>query len=312
VLAGETTATIVVDVLDDAFPENTETVELTLTGTDNASTSVAAGLDMATDAAVVSIATTQNADEAGVDGQFTVTIDRVADQDIVVTYEVVVDPQLIAGQATAGLDYTTLSGTVTILAGELTAPIDVMPLDDLLTEIDETVQVNLTGTNNTSVTISAAEASATLTIVSDESAGTNITPPTINNSSDGDTLTGTAEPNSTIQLLDENGAFIVDSNGDPIVVTADVNGNWLATDINPDLVDGQLVTALSSDSDGNSASTTEPVGVTSDNPTVDSNPPAAPGINNSQTGDDLIPTAMRSLSRPMRKATGRCPTSILT
>ena len=299
VLAGQTAATIDVEVLDDAFPENIEDVVVTLDGTNNTSISVDASSDSATvnisddaaDAALVSLAVTQDAAEPGTDGVFTVTIDRVADQDIVVTYELNNNPFLTAGQASSGSDFAALSGTVTILAGQTSATIDVSVLDDSLTEVDEALSISLTGTDNTSVTVDPSGSTAEMTITSDEPAGTNIITPTINNSSDGNTLTGTAEPNSTVQLLDENGNFIVDSTGVPIVVTTDSNGNWLAFDINPDLVDGQLVTALSSDSDGNSASTTEPVGVTSDNSTVDSNPPSAPGINNSQTGDDLTGTS---------------------
>ena len=55
----------------------------------------------------------------------------------------------------------------------------------------------------------------------------------------------------------------------------------------PVLVDGEDVTAVSTDAAGNSASTTDAVGVTATDPTVDSDPPTVPDLNNSVTGDDL-------------------------
>ena len=51
----------------------------------------------------------------------------------------------VAGTATAGTDYTALTGTVTIPAGSLSAVIDVSVLDDALVEDSETVTVTLTG-----------------------------------------------------------------------------------------------------------------------------------------------------------------------
>ena len=61
-----------------------------------------------------------------------------SDTDTVISYTV-------SGDATAGSDYTTLSGTVTILANTTTATIDVSVLDDNLLEDNETVTVTLDG-----------------------------------------------------------------------------------------------------------------------------------------------------------------------
>ena len=49
----------------------------------------------------------------------------------------------IAGSATAGSDYTALSGTVTIPAGATSATIDVPVIDDQLVEGPENVRVTL-------------------------------------------------------------------------------------------------------------------------------------------------------------------------
>ncbi len=159
VLAGATTATIDVSgIVADALVEGSETVIVTLTGTDNPGIAVAASPnDSATlnildaDSAVVSIAATTDANEVGpVDGQFTVTQSAISATNTVVTYTV-------AGTATAGgIDYTSLSGSVTVLAGATTATIDVTGVvADALVEGNETVVVTLTGSSNPAVTIAA-------------------------------------------------------------------------------------------------------------------------------------------------------------
>ena len=111
--------------------------------------------------------------------------------------------------------------------------------------------------------------------------------PSINNSQTGDDLTGTSDPGTTVALFGPDGNELVDSNGDPIVVTTDEEGNWSVSDIDPDLIDGENVTAVATDAAGNSTANTEPVGVTSQNPNVDSDLPLAPTINNSSDGDEL-------------------------
>ncbi|WPX88394.1 Ig-like domain-containing protein [Pseudomonas asiatica] len=86
--------------------------------------------------------------------------------------------------------------------------------------------------------------------------------PTIN-LSNGSSLSGTAEPNSTVTLTD--------GSGNPIgEVTADGSGNWTFTPATP-LPNGTVVNATSSDPAGN----TSPAATL----TVDSSAPAAPVIN---------------------------------
>jgi hypothetical protein len=89
--------------------------------------------------ATVSIAATTDGAEPATDGQFTVTQTAASGLDTVITYNV-------TGTATPGVgnDYTTLTGTVTILAGDTTAVIDVPVLDDAIVEGTETVIVQLT------------------------------------------------------------------------------------------------------------------------------------------------------------------------
>ncbi|MND38125.1 Cna protein B-type domain protein [compost metagenome] len=86
--------------------------------------------------------------------------------------------------------------------------------------------------------------------------------PTIN-LSNGSSLSGTAEPNSTVTLTD--------GSGNPIgEVTADGSGNWTFTPVTP-LPNGTVVNATASDPAGN----TSPAATV----TVDSSAPAAPVIN---------------------------------
>ena len=88
----------------------------------------------------VTIAATDNAasEQGDNPGEFTVTLSDAPTADLELTYTV-------AGTATAGDDYTALTGTVTVLAGETTATIAVIPVEDAITdEGNESVIVTLT------------------------------------------------------------------------------------------------------------------------------------------------------------------------
>ena len=66
---------------------------------------------------------------------FTVSLDVSSPTDAVMTYATA------AGTATAGSDFTTTTGTLTIPAGSTTGTIDVPVLDDAVYEGDETLTV---------------------------------------------------------------------------------------------------------------------------------------------------------------------------
>ncbi|APO82368.1 Ig-like domain-containing protein [Pseudomonas putida] len=86
--------------------------------------------------------------------------------------------------------------------------------------------------------------------------------PTIN-LSDGSSLSGTAEPNSTVTLTD--------GSGNPIgQVTADGSGNWSYTPATP-LPDGTVINVVAQDATGNTSAPTST--------TVDAQAPAAPVVN---------------------------------
>ncbi len=147
-LAGETSAVIDVTVLDDLLVEVAESVIVTLTG---ATGDGNIALGTTTEATItiidndpvvqneVTIAASADGAEAGpLNGSFTVSLTSAATTDTTVTYSV-------AGTATPDDDYTALSGSVVIAAGETSAVIDVTVLDDLLVEGAESVIVTLTG-----------------------------------------------------------------------------------------------------------------------------------------------------------------------
>jgi len=70
-------------------------------------------------------------------GMFTVSRVGSLAANLVVNYAV-------AGTAINGVDYNTLSGSVTIPAGRTSATITVTPVDDALVEGDETIVISLT------------------------------------------------------------------------------------------------------------------------------------------------------------------------
>jgi gliding motility-associated-like protein len=175
--AGENSIAVPVVVSDDQVIEGTETVILTLTG--GTSTSFTFTTSGASDNATVNIIDDENTPanlmlsiggatdgaEPGTNGAFTISLPSgiTATQDVTVSYTV-------TGTAAAGPDYTTLSGTVLIPAGQNSISVSVAVSDDQLTEGTETVILSLTGGRSTSIafTASTTSGSATVNITDDE------------------------------------------------------------------------------------------------------------------------------------------------
>ena len=233
ILAGQTTADIDVAVLNDGIVEITETVSLTLTtfGAHDADITLGApgtaSLDITDDdTATVSIAKFSDAAEPTSTGKFRVTQTAVSSTDTIVSYTV-------GGTATpgAGNDYTTLTGSVTILAGQTTADIDVAALNDALIEGTETVSATLgtvtggnprvtVGSSNTDSLNITDNDTATLSITPDGDANEDGGPKTFNvtlTTSDG--AGGTATLGPTISLS----ADVVDATGGTAISGTDYN-----------------------------------------------------------------------------------------
>ena len=200
-LAGETSHTVNVPINNDNLVEGTENFFASL------STSTALGgrvinfNDTGTgtitdnDVATVSITAINDGAESGTptNGLFRVSLSSASATDTVVNYTV-------GGTATpgAGNDYSTLSGTVTIPAGQLSADIVVNVLNDALVESTETVTVTLTGlvSNDPQITLDLLPANVTATV--------NIT--------DSDTLTIISDATATVPENTPAGTVIIDVN----------------------------------------------------------------------------------------------------
>ena len=234
----------VINVSHDALVENDETFQVVLSNP-AALYSIASGNATSTitndDTATVSIAKISDGAELAVpqDGLFRVTQSVVSSSDTVLSYSV-------AGTATPGTDYTALSGSVTILAGQLTADIGVDVLNDAnASEVLETVIVTLTGVTGGSPGVAlVAPTSATVDIAAEASPGLVAVPVS---SSLGDTVTGNSAPGTdgttnigNFDIL-RRGAFFAENSdlvfpgslavgsGSPAVALDNSQGIWKGT-----------------------------------------------------------------------------------
>jgi Calx-beta domain len=119
------------------------------------------------DNATLTIANTTNGAEAGpVNGVVTVNQAVVANANTVVSYTV-------TGTATSGVDFTALSGTVTIAQGATSATISIPVINDAIVEANETVIITLSSVT-AGVGVIGTPSSATNTISSDDTATVSI------------------------------------------------------------------------------------------------------------------------------------------
>ena len=158
---GATTATVPVTIVDDGEGEDGETVVLKLTG--NADYKVASPgthtLTIVDNEPAASFAlASQNAGEGSGTHDVTVNLSPAPASPVTLKYTA-------GGTATAGSDYTALSGTVSVPKGVTTATIPVTVIDDGVGEDGETVVLKLTGNSGYGV---ASADTHTLTIVDNE------------------------------------------------------------------------------------------------------------------------------------------------
>jgi hypothetical protein len=166
----QTSVLINVNPVDDNLMESSETVIATLTGVVNNGAKITLGtvkqatVTIADNEVGYTISTVRNGAEPGTPGQFRVTLSKPASQNVIVNYNV-------SGTATSGVDFTALSGSVTILAGSSSALIDVAVRDDVNVDPGETVTVSLSSASGMSNLAPGASVSATLTIVDNDKPG---------------------------------------------------------------------------------------------------------------------------------------------
>jgi len=163
--AGQASAIITITPIDDTAIEGNETVVVTLeAGADYTVGALASATvtiaDNDTAAQTVSIsASDPDAAEAALNpGVLTVTRSGSSAASLTIYYTV-------GGTATAGSDFTALSGSITIAAGQTSATISILPVDDTAVEGSESVTLTLSADPSYSVD---ANGSATVTIADDD------------------------------------------------------------------------------------------------------------------------------------------------
>jgi len=158
---GETTKTIPVPVNGDRVSEPNETFFVNLSGATNATITDGQGTGtIVDDEPLMSIrdVTVAEGNTGTRMAGFTVSLSTVSDQPVMVNY-------LTAdGSATAGSDYQSASGTLTIPAGSTTGTVTVLLNSDRVPEPTETFAVNLTGPVNAGI----ADSQGVATILDDE------------------------------------------------------------------------------------------------------------------------------------------------
>lgn len=139
--AGITSATLTILPVDDLLVEPDETIEFTLTHGEfdcyfiDETASSATLIIIDNDLPIVNVTSLSHGEETDeTPGKLEFTLDQSAPDDITISYTV-------GGNATPGTDYQPLSGTVLFLAGETEVTVDVIPLEDQLVELDETVEI---------------------------------------------------------------------------------------------------------------------------------------------------------------------------
>nr|WP_280524917.1 Calx-beta domain-containing protein [Marinomonas communis] len=167
--AGQTSADLDIATIDDGIYEGAESFTVSISGVAGADATVSDTADSASttivdneSAPVVSIAADQTNVTEGETAGFTVSIDQVADEDVVVSFT-------YSGVAADGTDFTGVA-SVTIQAGQTSADLDIATIDDGIYEGAESFTVSISGVAGADATVSDTADSASTTIVDNESA----------------------------------------------------------------------------------------------------------------------------------------------
>ncbi|XGB41526.1 MAG: cadherin domain-containing protein [Nodosilinea sp. LVE1205-7] len=209
---GSSTATLVIDPTADAFFEADETVILTLVSASTYSVGTPGAVTgtITNDDALPTVRVTDASIPEGNSGtknlNFLISLSTPSGQVVTVDYATA------NNTATAGSDYTSTSGSLTIQPGATSGVVSVPILGDTTAELDETFFLNLT---NATGGVTIARGQAIGTIINDDGVGGLVLtgtsgPDTLTGSTTNDTLTGLA------------GADILDGQGgaDTFVYTA--------------------------------------------------------------------------------------------
>ena len=240
-ITGDSQQSFTVNTINDGVYENSENLSVAISGVtdvDNSLEQLEIGsnnsadttiLD-AQDAPVVGIVAEQSSVTEGETAAFTVSIDQVADEDVVVNFT-------YSGVAEDGSDFTGVA-SVTIPAGSTSVPLDISTINDGIYEGAEDFTVTIDSVNGADATISPTESSADTTILDAQN------PPSIGNITNvavseegltdglpddvGDTDTTDAViANGTIELQDpDNDELEVTLSGPSGVTSGGVDVTW--------------------------------------------------------------------------------------
>ncbi|MGI3018480.1 Calx-beta domain-containing protein, partial [Shewanella algae] len=152
-----------ISTINDGIYEGAEDFTVTINSVSGADASIGANnsadttiLD-AQDAPVVGIVAEQSSVTEGETAAFTVSIDQVADEDVVVNFT-------YSGVAEDGSDFTGVA-SVTIPAGSTSVPLDISTINDGIYEGAEDFTVTINSVSGADATISPTESSADTTIL---------------------------------------------------------------------------------------------------------------------------------------------------
>ena len=171
ITAGQTEASFSVSTTGDTTTEGDETFKVTVTGTTlpggvSISTASAVGTIVGDDGVTVSVEAGSATEGSAV--TFKAKLSKAVGSNVVLGWSTGDDDTAGANQATAGTDYTAVSSaSVTISASQTEAILSVTTTGDTTTEGDETFKVSITGTTLPGG-VSISTASAVGTIVGDD------------------------------------------------------------------------------------------------------------------------------------------------
>ena len=221
ILAGDTTATIDVAVLDDSIIEPTETVEVTLTAITSGDADISVGspnsatVDITDDElnqTVTVIAIDPDATEDTDSGEFKIALSNISSTDTVVTFS-------LEGEAVLGVDYQLFidgvlvtGNEITIPAGQMMVNVEVRPLNDNIVELNEDVIFTLDSVaGDADISIDSSSDTATVIINDDgDTAEVTLTPvnteaseqPAGTGVTNGEFLLELSNPSSTPTVVD--------------------------------------------------------------------------------------------------------------
>ncbi|MCX6924292.1 MAG: immunoglobulin domain-containing protein, partial [Verrucomicrobia bacterium] len=155
--AGSLSRTITLTAVQDTLDEANETIVVDIStvgnGAENGTQQVTATImdDDPTPSLVISDVTVTEGDTGTVNAVFTVTLSAASGQTVTVNYATANGTATGGASCTTGIDYQSVSSSLTFNPGESTKTITVPVCGDLLHEVNETFFVNLSGAGNATI-----------------------------------------------------------------------------------------------------------------------------------------------------------------